>query len=405
MDYLQQDRAITVTALNDYINDLMAADPILEHVHVRGEISNFKRHPSGHLYFSLKDEGGVLRCVMFRSSASKLNFVPKDGTKVVARGNVGVYSPTGQYQLYAQSLEQDGVGDLYRAFELLKAKLDAEGLFSKEKKPIPDYPKTIGIVTSPTGAAIQDMLNILARRYPLAEIILYPSLVQGTDAPKTLLAGIEYFNIHQPDVIIIGRGGGSIEDLWCFNDESLARGIAASKVPVISAVGHEVDYTICDFVADLRAPTPSAAAELAVPDMGTLTQTLQKQLGRARNVLLGKMNMCRLRLQGLTRSAVLVHPERVLSPYVMGLTQLEERLDTAKTTILRAKRQALALMAEKLGAMNPLAVLGRGYAVISHTNGEVISSTTQLQASQTIQIRMKDGVATANTLSISQENR
>ena len=404
MNYLEQNQALSVTALNEYIDALMQADPILEHVHVRGEISNFKRHASGHLYFSLKDDGGVLRCVMFRSSANKLAFVPADGSRVIVRGNVGVYSPTGQYQIYVQGMEQDGIGDLYRAFELLKKKLDAEGLFAQERKRIlPKYPKTIGVVTSPTGAAIQDMLNILSRRYPLAQIILYPSLVQGADAPATLCKGIRYFNQMKPDLIIIGRGGGSIEDLWCFNDEQLAREIAASSVPVISAVGHEIDYTICDFVADLRAPTPSAAAELAVPNMQELIDALRSSAKRAKGIITDRIRIAKLKLERLTSATPLKYPERLLQPYILMLSQLEDMLAQSGKGICESRRHALAIIAEKLTALNPVAVLARGYSVATVSSGQVISSVKQLLPGETFSLQLQDGRVTAQTITVNED--
>jgi len=266
---MEQKNALTVTQLNEYIKMMFDSQPTLNRLLVRGEISNFVNHRSGHFYFTLKDENSLIRAVMFKSAAMKLNFQPENGMRVIARGKVSVFPRDGQYQLYADDMELDGIGGLYVAFEQLKNKLAAEGLFDESRKrPLPRFPSKIGIITSPTGAAIRDMINVTGRRYPMAEITIYPALVQGSDAPRSLAAGIRYFNNadKRPDVIIIGRGGGSIEDLWAFNNEQLARFIANSEIPVISAVGHETDFTICDFVADRRAPTPSAAAELAVPD-------------------------------------------------------------------------------------------------------------------------------------------
>jgi exodeoxyribonuclease VII large subunit len=404
MNHLEQNQALSVTALNEYIDALMQADPILEHVHVRGEISNFKRHASGHLYFSLKDDGGVLRCVMFRSSANRVTFDPREGDRVIVRGNVGVYSATGQYQLYVQGMEPDGIGDLYRAFELLKKKLDAEGLFAQDrKKLLPRFPKTIGVVTSPTGAAIQDMLNILSRRYPLAEVILYPSLVQGADAPRTLCAGIRYFNARKPDVIIIGRGGGSIEDLWCFNDENLAREIAASNVPVISAVGHEIDYTICDFVADLRAPTPSAAAELAVPNMQDLLAALKKMGDRAKGIVQDQIRIARLKLDRLSSATPFKYSERILYPFTLALSQAEERLSMAAKRVYEDRAQELSVIAEKLTALNPMAVLSRGYLVAISENGRTLSSCKDFYPDSHFTIQLSDGRVTAKTITVEEE--
>ena len=271
-------QALTVTGLNEYIKSKLDTDPVLSGVFVKGEISNFVNHyKTGHFYLSLKDEGGVIRAVMFRQSAMKLNFVPENGMKVICSGRVSSYVKDGQYQIYITSMEPDGVGALYIAFEQLKKKLEEEGLFDPMyKKPLPKYPKKIGIITSPTGAAIRDMIHVSGRRFPLAKLCLYPSLVQGDGAPAQLIRGIETFNTTCPvDVIILGRGGGSLEELWAFNDENLARAIFASRIPIISAVGHETDFSISDFVADLRAPTPSAAAEVALPEAGEVKRKLR----------------------------------------------------------------------------------------------------------------------------------
>ena len=262
-----QNRHFTVSQINQFIKYTLDASPVLSDIYIHGEISNFTNHRSGHLYFSVKDEESVLRVVMFKSSAVRLKFLPENGMKVLIHGRISSYVRDGQYQLYADSMEPDGAGALAVAFEQLKKKLEAEGLFAAEKKKLlPPFPKAIGIVTSPTGAAIRDILQILGRRYPLSKVILFPVQVQGDAAPRQLISGIQYFNRHlSVDVIIIGRGGGSMEELWAFNNEELARAVAASEIPVVSAVGHEIDFTISDFAADLRAPTPSAAAELTVP--------------------------------------------------------------------------------------------------------------------------------------------
>lgn len=387
-----QNEAITVTALNQYIGALMERDDILSGIAVRGEISNWKRHPSGHIYFSLKDAGGVVRCVMFRSNAARLRFEPNDGSKVVVSGSVGVYSPSGQYQIYAQTLIEDGIGDLYLAFEKLKNTLEAEGLFDpSRKKPIPRYPRIIGIVTSPSGAAVQDMFQILERRYPLAQIRLYPALVQGFDAPKSLVEGIRYFRRNPPDLIIIGRGGGSYEDLFCFNDEGLAREIAACEVPVISAVGHETDFTICDFVSDLRAPTPSAAAELAVPDQKELAGKLRDLSGRIRVLLRRRAELSRARLAKYAEATVMREPERILRPFAMALTDAETRMLTAMKRIPEEKRKYLALLAEKAHSLSPLAVLSRGYGYISTTDGHRVSSVESVKSGDEIAVRLSDG--------------
>ncbi|MBQ4324971.1 MAG: exodeoxyribonuclease VII large subunit [Clostridia bacterium] len=401
MNYLNRDAFIGVGALNQYIHDLMQQDEILSDIRVCGEVSNFKRHPSGHLYFSLKDEGGVIRCVMFRSAAQKLKFAPADGMKLFARGSVGVYSATGQYQLYVSQMDSDGLGSLHIAFEALKKKLAEEGLFDEaRKKKIPLFPRKIGLVTSPSGAAVQDMLNILGRRFPLAEVVLYPSLVQGVDAPASLVRGIRYFEANPPDVIIIGRGGGSIEDLWCFNDEGLAREIAACEIPVISAVGHETDFTICDFVADLRAPTPSAAAELAVPDVQDVSALLVTYLGRAKKALASRVGVARTRLNALKDAGILTNPVRMLTPHVLRLGQLEERLVGLGKERIASSQHALSVRAEKLSALNPLGVLHRGFAVVSDAAGAPVTTVAKVTVGERVSIQLKDGTLGASITSI-----
>lgn len=394
MGYMPE--AVTVTALNQYISALMTNDDILSGIAVRGEISNCKPHPSGHLYFSLKDDGGVLRCVAFRSSASRLTFVPTDGMKVVAMGYVNVYQPTGQYQLYVRSMMPDGQGDLYVAFEKLKAKLAGEGLFDEgRKKPIPKFPRTIGVVTSSSGAAVEDIINITTRRYPLAKLILYPVLVQGADAPADLIRAVRYFDAHPTDVLIIGRGGGSMEDLWCFNDEELARTISACRVPVISAVGHETDFTICDFVADLRAPTPSAAAELAVPDKRELYERVSAFRQKAISALRARAQLVKTRLARYTESSVMQYPERLLTPYMTALATADERLRGAIGQRLDGAKHSLSLVAEKLHGLSPLAVLSRGYGAVSDENGRTVTRAGDLRAGDRVQIRFTDGSADA----------
>lgn len=394
MGYMSE--AVTVTALNQYISALMTNDDILSGIAVRGEISNCKPHPSGHLYFSLKDDGGVLRCVAFRSSASRLTFVPSDGMKVIATGYVNVYQPTGQYQLYVRSMMPDGQGDLYAAFEKLKAKLAGEGLFDEgRKKPIPKFPRTIGVVTSSSGAAVEDIINITTRRYPLAKLILYPVLVQGADAPADLIRAVRYFDAHPTDVLIIGRGGGSMEDLWCFNDEELARTISACRVPVISAVGHETDFTICDFVADLRAPTPSAAAELAVPDKRELCERVSAFREKAISALRARAQLVKTRLARYAESSVMRYPERLLTPYMTALATADERLRGAIGQRLDGAKHSLSLVAEKLHGLSPLAVLSRGYGAVSDENGRTVTRAGDLRAGDRVQIRFTDGSADA----------
>ena len=302
--------ALTVTQLNEYIKRIIDTTPQLTSIYVKGEISNFKNHyGTGHYYFTLKDEGGQLRAVMFKSSAAKMKFLPENGMKITAHGRISAFVRDGTYQLYCDSMEPDGVGALYIAFEQLKKRLEADGLFDpSRKRPLPKIPMRVGIITSATGAAIRDMINVCGRRFPAAKLILYPSLVQGPGAPAELIAGVQYFNtVHSVDVIIIGRGGGSIEDLWAFNDEGLARAIAASVIPIISAVGHETDFTICDFVADRRAPTPSAAAELAVPDTAELKRKIQNIVSREANVLYSMLKIRRDKLDTLSHTRAMTN--------------------------------------------------------------------------------------------------
>ncbi len=392
MEYMHREAALTVTQLNQYIGQLFECNDILNGISVRGEISNFKHHTSGHMYFSLKDNESVIKCVMFRGAASHVRFRPEDGMKITAYGRVAVYMAAGQYQLYIEQMEPDGVGALYVAYEQLKNKLAAEGLFAEErKKPIPRYPAHVGLITSPTGAAIQDLTSILLRRYPLARVTLYPAFVQGDGAAETLIRGIEYFSHHMPDVIIIGRGGGSIEDLWCFNDEGLARAIAACAVPVISAVGHETDFTICDFVADLRAPTPSAAAELAVPEARAVLQTIEGLRARLYQGMDHRMDMLRQRLEHLSQAAVLSDTARLLEPYYTTIENMEQRLHDAMRSRTTDAGHRLAVLSEKLHALSPLAVLARGYAITIDAKGDAIRHVADVEDEDEICVRLSDG--------------
>lgn len=397
--------AVTVTALNQYISALMSRDDILSGIAVRGEISNCKHHTSGHLYFSLKDDGGVLKCVAFRSAASRLTFVPKDGMKVIAFGSVNVYSPAGQYQLYVQSMIPDGKGDLFAAFEQLKAKLEAEGLFDPErKKEIPKFPRTVGVITSSSGAAVEDIINIVTRRYPLAKLILYPVAVQGVEAPPDLIRAVRYFDAHPTDVVIIGRGGGSMEDLWCFNDEGLARAIADAQVPIISAVGHETDFTICDFVADLRAPTPSAAAELAVPDRGEIAEKIVSLQQKAVTALRSRARLAETRLARYAESAVMKDPQRILYPYATALAAGEEKLRLAVRQRTDGEKHRLSVLAERLQGLSPLAVLARGYGAISSADGRLIRHVSDLTTGAEVRIRFADGTADAQITHVTEED-
>lgn len=404
---VNQKNALSVSELNQYIHMLLEGNPVLRSVFVKGEISNFTHHRSGHLYFSLKDEDGVIRVVMFRNNAERLGFLPEEGMKVLLHGRVTLYSRSGQYQITADEMQPDGVGTLYVAFEQLKAKLEREGLFSEErKKPIPRYPKKIGIITSPTGAAIQDMIEITGRRFPLSELILYPALVQGIGAPSSLCNGIRYFehakehgSIDAVDVIIIGRGGGSIEDLWGFNDEQLARTIASATIPIISAVGHETDFTIADFVADLRAPTPSAAAELAVPDAALLSRQIGNLNRHFQNLILSQIDRKRARLKILSTSRGLSGPSHSVEEKRLLLDHLTDRLCLASRRSIEDRRNALRHIVDRLHALNPLMVLSRGYTAVSLDDGRICTSAADLSVGDRISLRFKDGTVPARIVS------
>lgn len=403
---LENNNVLSVTELNTYIKQLLDGDRTLSSVSVKGEISNFKSHSTGHLYFSLKDEGGVLRAVMFRSSASKLPFVPENGMKVTAHGRISSFVRDGQYQLYADSMEPDGVGALYIAYEQLKRKLAALGLFAPERKrPLPKIPSRIGIITSPTGAAIRDMINVTGRRFPYAKIILYPALVQGPGAPDQLVAGLEYFNKNAcADVIIIGRGGGSIEDLWAFNDERLAYAVAASEIPVISAVGHETDFTICDFVADRRAPTPSAAAELAVPDTAELKNKFINVIKHEAASVEKIVSRYREKLSYLSASRTLTSPQTMIDDRRMTTVMLSEKMIAAEQSEVSRAKLTLGMLAGKLSALDPLAVISRGYSAVYSEENEIVSSVGQLSEGEHISLKMSDGVANAVVESIRTDN-
>lgn len=393
----------TVSDLNNCIKTMFDHAPYLNNVCVVGEISNFTNHyKTGHLYFTLKDENSLVKAVMFRTYAMNLNFVPQNNMKVLVYGRVSVFERDGVYQIYATAMEQFGVGDLYLKFEEMKKRLSSEGLFDDEhKKQIPPFPKRIGIITSPEAAAVADMKNIISRRYPLCEIHIYPALVQGPYAPKELCDGIIHFdNDKNCDVIIIGRGGGSIEDLWAFNDEKLARTIFACKTPVISAVGHETDFTICDFVADLRAPTPSGAAELAVPDI----TELKSQLEMTKEAL--SMRMTAIITSKNSQLSVLKERQSLKSPmfYVDKRQELlmdaETRIETHISRIIEIKKALLSENAARLYALNPMSVLSRGYSAVFDEKGSVISSTKDIKRGQTINLTLCDGTAKATVSEI-----
>ena len=393
---------LSITQINEYIRTMMDGDALLTGVAVRGEISNYKVYPSGHHYFTLKDEGGALKCVMFKGNALRLRFRPDNGMKVIAMGRITVYPRDGAYQLYCTAMAMDGVGDLYAAFEQLKAKLAAQGLFDPaHKKPLPKYPGVIGIVTSPAGAAVHDMLRILRKRYPLAEVRLLPVRVQGAEAPGEIAAAIRYANHHRlADLLIVGRGGGSIEDLWAFNEEVVARAIYDSRIPVISAVGHEPDVTISDFVADLRAATPSNAAELAVPDQDALRQTLDSMSTAMVTVLQRQIKAARRHLQVLSASPALQSPVNYLGQKRKSLELLKNRLLSAQTNGVNRRKQAYISLTAKLDAMSPLKVLTRGYAMTRLEDGTVLRSVRQVAAGTQVTVSLSDGRFSASVIDV-----
>ncbi len=414
---------ITITELSRYLKGKFESDENLRKVYIKGEISNFKAHTRGHFYFTLKDETSRISAVMFASNTRVLKFTPVDGMKVLVTGRVTVYEATGGYQIYVEDMLEDGIGNLYVAFEQLKEKLSKEGLFNKEhKRPIRRIPRKIGIVTASTGAAIRDILTTIKRRYPVCETILFPSLVQGSDAAQDIVKKIEIANTYDIDTLIVGRGGGSIEDLWPFNEEIVARAIYNSKVPVISAVGHEVDFTIADFVADLRAPTPTAAAELAVPDINTIITYLDTAKTRSYNTLLNIIENNRLKLHKLEDSFVLKRPTAIYEVKEQNLDNLIDKLnriikvfiDNSKVElfkyqnsyvfnnpeiIYKFKKQNLENIIGKLEVLNPMNTLKRGYAIIKKEDS-VISSINNLNKDDEIKINVSDGIIDAKVIKV-----
>ena len=390
-------KVLSISQLNEYIRGKLDDDALLGAVAVRGEISNYKVYPSGHHYFTLKDESSALKCVMFRGNAVKLRFRPDNGVKVIAMGKISVYPRDGVYQLYCTAMAMDGIGDLYAAFEQLKAKLAAQGLFDPaHKKPLPKYPGTIGIVTSSAGAAIHDMQRILRKRYPLTEVRLLPVRVQGAEAPGEIAAAIRYANRYKlADLLIVGRGGGSIEDLWAFNDERVAYAIYESEIPVISAVGHEPDVTISDYVADLRAATPSNAAELGVPDQDALRQVLDSMSAAMSTALTRQVKTARQHLNMLSASPALQSPTGYLDQKRKSLELLQNRLVSAETRTVNRKNQQFIALTSKLDAMSPLKVLTRGYAMAQDEAGHVLKSVRQVSPGDRIVVSLSDGSLTA----------
>ena len=400
-------QVLSVTQINEYIRDKMDRDPLLTGVAVKGEISNYKLYPSGHHYFTLKDEGGALRCVMFKGNALRLRFRPENGMKVIVMGKISVFPRDGAYQLYATAMAMDGIGDLHAAFEQLKKKLAAQGLFDPaHKKPLPAYPSTIGIITSSAGAAVHDMLRILRKRYPLTRVRLLPVRVQGAEAPGEIAAAIAYANhFRLADLLIVGRGGGSIEDLWAFNDEQVACAIYNSQIPIISAVGHEPDVTISDYVADLRAATPSNAAELAVPDQDALRQTLDAMSAVMTGSLQRQLKSARKHYDVLANSPALRSPMSYLNQRRQSLDFLKNRMASAQNQNIHRNKQRYISAVSKLDAMSPLKVLTRGYAMVQTGEGSVVRSVSQVHPGDALQISVSDGTLDVTVSQIKEGSR
>ncbi len=387
---------VSVTELNRYIKLRFEGDERLRSVWVKGELSNFVHHRSGHFYMSLKDETSVIKAVMFASAASKIAFRPESGMKVICRGRVTVFERDGQYQLYIEEMIPDGVGSLYIAYEQLKKKLEAEGLFdASRKKRLPRIPLRVGVITSPTGAAVKDIINVCTRRFPLAKLTLYPVLVQGEGAPTSLVEALRYFERERSvDVIIIGRGGGSIEDLWGFNDEGVARAVAAMSIPVISAVGHETDFTICDFVADMRAPTPSAGAELCVPDSAELITKFNNLKNRIYLLTANSVKVKKQHIDALSGRPCLTSPSNYTDDKKLLLDNLTKRIDSALQLAIQKNKRLLGISASKLDALSPLAVLSRGYSYVS-SEGKIIKQAKNVSENDLLKIDFSDGSVTA----------
>lgn len=398
-------RALTVSQLNEYVKMLIDSNPVLGNVWVKGEISNLTVHTSGHLYFSVKDEKARLSAIMFRSDASKLKFKPENGMKIFVHGRISVFSRDGAYQLYANEIEPDGVGALYIAYEQLKRRLEAEGLFDERiKKPLPKIPYTVGVITSPTGAAVRDIINVTGRRFPFAKIKLFPALVQGDGAEASLIEGIRYFSLTKSaDVVIIGRGGGSIEDLWAFNSEALAREIRNSKIPVISAVGHETDFTICDFAADKRAPTPSAGAELAVPDTADLKRKIENVTGRMGTLLTRELKHYRERLKFLSQSRTLTSPKVYIDDKRTLLISLSRDIERAFTASLNERKNEYKRLSAVLEAVSPLKVISKGYSAVFAEDGRLVKSVNDVKTGDEVSFKTSDGVIGAKVTSVTSD--
>ena len=383
----------TVKQVNSYIKNMFTQDFMLNRIYVKGEVSNCKYHTSGHIYFSLKDESGTIACVMFAGQRGGLSFHMREGQQLIVLGSVNVYERTGSYQLYAQEIRLDGEGTLYEKYQMLKQELEEMGMFAPEyKKAIPRYAKRIGVVTAPTGAAVRDIMNISARRNPYVQLLLYPAQVQGEGAKESIVRGIRMLETKNVDVIIVGRGGGSIEDLWAFNDECVARAIFDCQVPVISAVGHETDVTIADYVADLRAPTPSAAAELAVWDYRQLQGYLDECRLRMNRSMTGTIRINRLRLKELDVRLSYLHPRHKLQDQQQRLIELEEELRTLMRDRVKEARHRLAIQIEKLNGLSPVRKLNQGFAYVEEADGGVVKSIRQVEKGDELTVYVTDGL-------------
>lgn len=398
------EKVYSVSDINNYIKQIVSSDGILSGLSVRGEISNFKHHYTGHMYFTIKDQNSVLKCVMFKSYASLLRFAPQNGEKVIVSGYISVFERDGQYQLYASDMQPDGVGALHLAYEQLKNKLQKEGLFDIDiKKKIPVLPRCIGVVTSSTGSVIRDIINVTYRRHSNMRILLYPVAVQGAQAAGQIAAAISKLNeLKQVDVIIVARGGGSLEELWAFNEEIVARSIHASDIPVISAVGHETDFTICDFASDMRAPTPSAAAELAVPDIEVLLYKLQNYNIRMKTSLVNKLAACRNQLQKVNSRNVFRQPYDKVNQYRLRLDNDLKHLYMSSEMLIKDKKSRFSMLAGKLDALSPLKVLERGYSVVKSSEGNIVSRIEQVSIGDALEVSLKDGKMDCKVISMKQ---
>ncbi|MBE6753283.1 MAG: exodeoxyribonuclease VII large subunit [Ruminococcaceae bacterium] len=390
---------LTVWQVNNYAKAILSEDMLLSDITVTGELSGIKRHSSGHMYFTLKDDRCSISAAMFKWQRQTLRFVPEDGMQVVVRGKVTLYEQTGQYQIVVSSMQPSGIGELYAALERLKAKLESEGLFDPaRKRPLPEFPQRIGVVTSPTGAAVRDIINVLGRRYPLAEVVLCPVQVQGDEAPAQIAAAVNRLSSGRLcDVMIVGRGGGSIEDLWAFNDEGVARAVAASSVPVISAVGHETDFTICDFAADLRAPTPSAAAELAVPDMYALQERIDYLGEQLRAKMEARLDRDELRLNIISARPCFTSPTYGIEQQAQRVDMALSRIEGAFARQLAEQEKRLSVCAGQMAALNPFAVLSRGYCV-AYQDEKPVSHAASLSSGDEISLQFSDGRANCRVI-------